>query len=439
MDNIFLQFDKAVGDMKIMHAVNNGPYHKTGGGQLRSNLATYKAAKIPYARNHDAAFFWHYGGEHTVDISAVFPDFDADPTKEENYDFVCTDEYVRQLEEAGTKMFYRLGSKIEHGVKKYGTVPPKDFGKWAVICEHIIRHYTEGWANGFHKDMPYWEIWNEADMTEGGEITTWGGTKEQFFELYAITAKHLKQCFPHLKIGGPAMCTVWHENWMRAFLEKLQKEQTPLDFFSWHLYAADPHRTTVDAEKARRLLDEYGYTGAESILNEWNYVADWNERFVESIEAIIGMKGAAYTAACMCEGQNAPVDMLMYYDARPCAFNGMFDFYTLRPLKGYYPFLMFSKLYEKGTQTACSIDGSDLYAIAAANADSAAAMICYYTDEKDALPKEITLTCSGAKEAMRLYLLDDTHDAQKVLETDAQTITVTMQPNTVLFVTNQAL
>ncbi len=28
-------------------------------------------------------------------------------------------------------------------------MPPKDFKKWAVICEHIIRHYDENWANGY--------------------------------------------------------------------------------------------------------------------------------------------------------------------------------------------------------------------------------------------------------------------------------------------------
>ena len=57
-----------------------------------------------------------------------------------------------------TKVFYRLGSKIEHNRKKYGTLVPKDPHKWAVICEHIIRHYNEGWADGFHLNMQYWEI-----------------------------------------------------------------------------------------------------------------------------------------------------------------------------------------------------------------------------------------------------------------------------------------
>ena len=43
-------------------------------------------------------------------------------------------------------------------------LPPKDFRKWAQICEHIIRHYNEGWADGHKWDIRYWEIWNEADL-----------------------------------------------------------------------------------------------------------------------------------------------------------------------------------------------------------------------------------------------------------------------------------
>ncbi len=65
-----------------MHSVNNGPVYKFASDQRVSNLEAYKAAGIPYARNHDAAFFNTYGGEHSVDISAVFPDFNADSSDE---------------------------------------------------------------------------------------------------------------------------------------------------------------------------------------------------------------------------------------------------------------------------------------------------------------------------------------------------------------------
>ena len=95
--------------------------------------------------------------------------------------------------------FYRLGVTIENNYQlhPYRVKPPKDFHKWAEICCHIVRHYNEGWANGFHYGIKYWEIWNEPESP-----AMWQGTDEEFFELYAIAAKELRRQFPHLKIGG---------------------------------------------------------------------------------------------------------------------------------------------------------------------------------------------------------------------------------------------
>ncbi len=132
---VTVDFSNVVGKIKPMHAVNNGPSKEVITDQVRSNFEAYKKARIPYARNHDAAFCSTYGGEHTVDISAIFPNFDADENDENSYDFFYTDAYVKNLLAAGTETYYRLGSKIEHGAKKYGTLVPKDFNKWARICE----------------------------------------------------------------------------------------------------------------------------------------------------------------------------------------------------------------------------------------------------------------------------------------------------------------
>ena len=112
MENIKFNLNKTYGKFRPMNAVNNGPVHKRhASDQARSNLEDYKAARIPYARNHDASFCASYGGEYTVDISAIFPNFDADPYKEESYNFACTDEYVATTHLANTEVFYRLGQK----------------------------------------------------------------------------------------------------------------------------------------------------------------------------------------------------------------------------------------------------------------------------------------------------------------------------------------
>ena len=178
MNTINVNFNKTTGTIKPMHAVNNGPVYKHGADQRLTNMQDYIDAGIPYARNHDASFNSTYGINHTVDVDFIFTDFDADPYDEASYDFTCTDEYIRVTALGGAETFYRLGSRIEHQIKKYNTLPPKDYKKWAIICEHIIKHYNYGWANGFNYNIKYWEIWNEPDLDDDTSTNkrTWGGT-----------------------------------------------------------------------------------------------------------------------------------------------------------------------------------------------------------------------------------------------------------------------
>lgn len=419
MENIRVDFGSSPGSVKPMHAVNNGPNHKLhANDQLISNLEAYKAAGIPYARNHDASFHGTYGGEHTVDVHRIFKDFSKDPYDPANYNFIDTDNYLQVIELAGTKCFYRLGARIEHTITKCGTLPPPDFHKWAVICEHIIRHYTEGWANGFHMDIKYWEIWNEPDLDtdDSAHKRTWGGTQAEFFEFYDVAARHLKKCFPHLKIGGPALAGSWE--WADDFLKQVT---APMDFFSWHNYSNDPHRLADCIIHFREALDQYGFKNTESILNEWNYVQGWaGEEFAYTVRSIRGIKGASYTAAAMCMGQHLPVDMLMYYDARPGAFNCLFD--ALIPsqiLKGYYTFKMFNELYKLSTAADIS-QTNDIYTAAARNGQKAAILLTHYNNDDATAPQTVKVDMQGLHGEngvrARYYLLDQNHSMELVKE-----------------------
>ncbi len=396
MSTLIFEGNTDLGRVKPMHAVNNGPVYKFTADQRISNLQAFVDAGIPYARNHDAAFYATYGGEHTVDVHNIFRNFDADENDPASYDFDLTDEYIKVCEYAGVKTFYRLGSKIEHAPKKYGTLPPPDFQKWARICEHIVAHYTEGWANGFKYDIEYWEIWNEPDMVaDDADIVdkkTWGGTKAQFFDLFDITAKHLKARFPHLKIGGPAVTRATNP-WCRDFLAFCRDHGTPLDFFSWHVYTSTPEKVLADTRLARDILDEFGFTKTESILNEWNYVKSWKgDDWVYSLKTEKGLKGSSFISAVMSSEQYAPLDLLMYYEARPCGMNGMFatDF-VCDKLKGYYPFLYFGDLYRLGTAVRVSTDDEALYAVGAKSEDKAALMFTYYRDADEAEDKTVRI------------------------------------------------
>lgn len=434
MSKITVDFTKSYGKIKPMHATNNGPKKGMGfGGQDANGFGLWREAGIPYARTHDSSFCASYGGEHTIDVHAVFPNFDADVNNPESYDFAVTDNYLNEIISCGTKVFYRLGSKIEHEVKKYNTLPPKDFKKWAEICEHIIMHYTGGWADGFYYDIEYWEIWNEPDLDkeDAKNKRTWGGTVKQFYEFYETVATYLKDCFPNLKIGGPA--SAYREDWIEGFLKYLSRgdKKVPLDFFSWHCYGFTPEKIFGRSEWLRNKLNKYGYTHTESILNEWNYVKSWEE-FVYSVKQVISIKGAAFSAACMCGCQNdTAVDMLMYYDARPCAYNGLFDFYTYAPLKGYYPFKMFGTLYKLGNGCKCVSDNKNIYAAAARNDGEKAVMISYYTDDDNCSEiLDISLDFIGSAENFRMYLLDSDKDAELVGMVQNGSV-ISLSPNTV--------
>lgn len=416
MSCLTFDFSESAGKMKPMHAVNNGPVYKFTSNQRITNIDAFRDAAIPYARTHDASISYDYGGEHVVDINAVFPDFSKDVDDPDSYDFCITDEYLKVMISAGVEPFYRLGSKIEHWPKKYGTLVPEDYEKWAQIAEHIIAHYTEGWADGFRYKIDYWEIWNEPDgaIDEAGNKSCWAGTRQQFFEFYAVASRHLKARFPHLKIGGPAVAGSITE-WSDAFLTFIAENDLPLDFFSWHIYANLPDYVLYAETKVRELLDSHGLQKAESILDEFNYIKGWfGDEWLYSLRSEKNLKGSSFIAATIAESQYRPLDLLMYYDARPCGMNGLFNTdFVCDKLKGYYPLLMFNTLYQLGDAVAYTEKSEDLYACAAKGNGKKAIMLTHFQDKDCAEAKEVALNIkglSGKPTRISYYVLDEEKD-----------------------------
>lgn len=401
-----------LGPVKEMNSVNNAPRITDGELPRRGGFEWFSEAGIGFSRNHDAAFESGYGAEHVVDISAVFPDFSRDPEDPQAYDFTLTDRYVRSVMNAGTQVFYRLGQKIEHSPKKYGIYPPADYSKWASVAEHIIRHYNEGWADGYRWNLAYWEIWNEPDLDWKDDRwktdpRTWGGDAALFFDFYECVAKHLKKSFPSIKIGGPAMAG---SSRTEMFAKEMAKRGVPLDFYSWHRYGIRPSEFADRAVKVRKILDDNGYGATESILNEWNYVKDWNEGFAYSVESIHSIRGGAFMTAVMSACQVAPVDMLMYYDLRPSTYwNGVFDFYTGRPLPGYYALFSWGKLKDMGTAVKANSAEDDVFVTAARGTDGRLGiLVTRYNESLDvvSLKKVNVRLDNGAFKKVRCHLTD---------------------------------
>ncbi len=355
-----IDFTVPAGRIKPLHGVNNAPV------RLNGEQPEFKLAGIPYVRLHDTG--GAFGGARYVDIANVFPDFNADENDPKSYDFAFTDAFLKPLVAAGCQIFYRLGCTIENNahIKAYRVKPPTDFAKWARICEHVVRHYNEGWASGYKWNIVYWEFWNEPE----GKCQ-WQGTREQFYEFYGVVARHLKKCFPHIKVGAYGSCGFYGvddpenrvgsfgpegRNFVASFVPFAEgflgfcadeKTKSPLDFFSWHFYYNNEvmplKRIQTHARFVRALLDKHGFTAAESICDEWN-------ARVWGFEGMKELPGANFCASMFCLLQSSPVDMAMYYDALPSRrYCGLFYFPVERTTPCFEAFRAWNELYRLGS------------------------------------------------------------------------------------------
>lgn len=409
MAQIKVDFQKQKGRIKPVHGVGQPPLLGTD----FSMFHYLKEANIPFSRLHDVGGV--YGEGRFVDIPNLFRNFDADPKDPASYDFAFTDLLIKALVENGVEPFFRLGVTIENdaAIRAYHIYPPKDSLKWAQICEGVIRHYTEGWADGFHYDIRYWEIWNEPDNYEEiEENQMWRGTKEQYYELYGVASKYLKEKFPHLKIGGYASCGfyalddggttfansspryAYFMEFFDGFMDYIAEHQCPLDFFSWHSYGNIPH-TMNYARYARERLDAAGYTDTEHTCNEWNCCPN-----------LYGtVQHAAYTAGMLLAMQDSSLDSAMFYDAR-CGVSiyGIFNPLTKEPFPTYYDFIGFGQLYRRGTQVESSCDEEKVYAVAAAGEEGGYIMIANTADKETPLNLEL-----NGKKVVDCKVIDEGH------------------------------
>ena len=105
----------------------------------------------------------------------------------------------------------------------------------------------------------------------------------------------------------------------------------------------------------------------------------------------------------------------MYYDARPCVMNGIFDD-NFAPRKTYYIYEMFRDLRKLGTYVPTTYREDGIYTCVATNEKEHGLMVSYFDDNDEAAPREVCIESANpyAKTKVEYYLLDETHNNQLV-------------------------
>ena len=116
--------------------------------------------------------------------------------------------------------------------------PPRDYGKWADLVEHWVRHDVARYGAATVRTWD-WEVWNEPD------IGYWQGTPVEYFTLYDVTVNAVRRALPGARVGGPdatGPANAHAARFLRSFLEHCAHGRNaatgavgaPLDFVSFH-------------------------------------------------------------------------------------------------------------------------------------------------------------------------------------------------------------
>jgi hypothetical protein len=414
--DVVVDFSRAGGTIRHLNDVNGGPLCERGWVDLSPD---YKELGIKYVRLNDVA--WTF--DDALNINYVFPRFEADPNQPDNYDFFQTDWYLKSIEALGIGIIYGLSPTAEYPKLPPRHIdPPKDFEKWAKICVNVIKHYNSGWANGYHYNIKYWEIWNEPDGRG-----FWTGTPEQYYKLYEITAKAIKNYDPNVKVGGPVLAS--SIPFLEGFLAYCQNHSVPLDFVPWHAYHTQPSAISLKAAKVRELMNKYGFPNAESVLDEWSYFpGNWglmpvdakalaDPKYVDSVaQEVQGVAGAAFDASVLMLLQDSTVNIANFYHGATIVMWGLFNEHGV-PKKTYYTFKAFKSLLETPERVATGgSDLSGLAAIAGLSQDKTQATLLISNFGTDCSRYNIRLENLPWKEGViyEKYALDKNHDLDLV-------------------------
>jgi xylan 1,4-beta-xylosidase len=284
------------------------------------------------------------------------------------YNFTYLDRIFDTYLEYRIKPFIELGFMPEKMKTSDQTVfywkgnvsPPKSYEKWAELIEETLNHLIERYGRDEVTAWPV-EVWNEPN------IGFWAGTMEEYFMLYDYSSRAVKKVDPRIQVGGPAICGIETERWLRAFFEHCIRNESPLDFITRHSYTAnepekcgqyiyhtvnDPTYMIDELKETRRIMQAYPQIGSMPL-----HITEFNSSYVPVCPVHDTTFHAAYIARILSEaGEYADSysywtfsDVFEEADVPKSVFHGGFGLVALNSIKkpSFYAFEFFSNAGEQ--------------------------------------------------------------------------------------------
>jgi xylan 1,4-beta-xylosidase len=176
------------------------------------------------------------------DGMGIYKPYEVDGRQKVLYSFTYLDQVVDAYLELGIEPFLELGFMPEALASGDATVfwwkgnitPPSSYDAWADLVRATLTHLVERYGLERVRRWPV-EVWNEPNL-----VNFWlDADQQEYFRLYEVTARAVKDVDPEIKVGGPAI-SPGADAWWEPFLAFVEAHDAPLDFVSSHAYATGP-------------------------------------------------------------------------------------------------------------------------------------------------------------------------------------------------------
>jgi xylan 1,4-beta-xylosidase len=238
-------------------------------GTGRMYLALHKEYYDQLKMVQDTVGFKHIRGHGLFcDDMAICQSYDdASGRQVFEYNYTYLDMVMDNYISLGLRPFLELGfmpKKMASGDQtvfywKGNVTPPKDYNDWTSMIKALLNHLIERYGKD---DVITWpiEVWNEPNLN----VFWKDADMQEYFRLYEHSVLAVKEVDPAFKIGGPAVCGVSDEMWLRSFLEYVRLKKLPLDFITRHHYTSHVPEEAGHYKYARLHEIEEGFGALET-------------------------------------------------------------------------------------------------------------------------------------------------------------------------------
>lgn len=245
---------------------NNNVDYCVGTGRFGLGLAKEYLDELKFVQEEIG--FKHIRGHGIFsDDTAIYHEYEENGETKVEYNYTYLDRIIDEYINVNIRPFLELGFmpyKLASGTQtifywKGNTTPPSSYEKWCDMVVALLEHLMERYGEEEVLSWPI-EVWNEPNLPGFWEHAD----MQEYFKLFKETFLAIKKLNSKFTVGGPAVCGVRDEEWIRSFLDFCKENGLHPDFITRHHYTIELPERIGHYDYSKLMDAEEGFKNLQS-------------------------------------------------------------------------------------------------------------------------------------------------------------------------------